>query len=155
MTVQISYGKAAAWGLVAGIVMALVTMMITALMGMGLWALPAMIAALLLGSPATMGVTAGVIMIGLVIHMVLSMMFGVVYAAIVNFFSHEFLLTGTLFGLLLWIVNFYVIGLFVPGARMMAQNEPIWLAIMSHLIFGVTLGLLSRRSASPVSALRA
>lgn len=155
MTVQISYGKAAAWGLVAGIVMALVTMMITALMGMGLWALPAMIAALLLGPPATMGVTAGVIMIGLVIHMVLSMMFGVVYAAIVNFFSHEFLLTGTLFGLLLWIVNFYVIGLFVPGARMMAQNEPIWLAIMSHLIFGVTLGLLSRRSASPVSALRA
>lgn len=155
MTVQMGYGKAAAWGLVAGIVMALVTMMITALMGMGLWAMPAMIAALVLGPSAMMGVTAGVIMIGLAIHMVLSMMFGFVYATIVNFFSHESIVTGTLFGLLLWIVNFYVVGLFIPGAQMMAQHEPIWLAIMSHLVFGVTLGLLSRASASPVSALRA
>ncbi|MFN2527306.1 MAG: hypothetical protein ABR584_01145 [Candidatus Baltobacteraceae bacterium] len=155
MPVGISYGKAAAWGLVAGIVMALVTMMVTALMGMGLWAMPSMIAALVLGPSVMMGATAGAIMIGLAIHMLLSMLFGVVYAAIVNFLSHEFVVTAMAFGLLLWIVNFYAAGLFLPGAQTMAQHEPVWLAITSHLVFGMTLGLLSRRSVFTVSALRA
>lgn len=149
---NIAYGKAAIWGLVAGIVMAIVTMMITAVMGMGLWAMPAIIAGLILGPSAVMNVTFGVIMIGLIIHMALSMMFGVAYALIVNSATHEFVGTGVAFGIVLWLFNFYVIGLVLPGARMMAQHEPIWLAVISHLIFGFTLGALSRSSASAITS---
>lgn len=154
MTIHVRYGKAAIWGLVAGIVMAMATMMITAIVGMGLWALPTMIAALLLGPSAVMGAGAIVIMIGLITHMVLSMMFGVIYAAIVNLLTHEFIVTALVFGLLLWIINFYAVGSVVAGARMMAQHEPTWLAIVSHLVFGITLGALSQRSASSLSAAR-
>lgn len=154
MKIQLGYGKAAILGLVAGIVMAMVTMMITATLGMGLWALPTMIAAVLLGPSVMMGAGVSVIMIGLIMHMVLSMMFGVIYAAIVNLVTHEFIVTALVFSLLLWVVNLYVLGLVIPGARMMAQHEPVWLAIMSHLVFGITLGALSRSSSS-VRALRA
>lgn len=155
MPASIGYVKAAIWGLVAGIVMAVVTMMITAVMGMGLWAMPMMIAAILLGPSAMMGAGAGVILLGLMMHMVLSMMFGIAYGVVVNLCTHEFLATAIVMSLFLWLMNFYALDLIVPGARTMAQIEPIWLAIVSHLVFGITLGTLSRSvSVAPGTAVR-
>lgn len=157
MTTHISYGKAAGWGLAAGIAMAIVTMIITAAVGMGFWTMLLMIAAIVLGPSAMMGtIGVSVLIIGAVIHMALSMMFGVVYAAIVNLLTREFIVTSLIFSLALWLVNFYVLGLVIPGARMMAQHEQAWLAIVSHLVFGLTLGALARSSASTVdTAVRA
>lgn len=149
---KIGYGKAAIWGLVAGIIMAIVTMMITAAMGMGFWTMLVMIAGIVLGPSAMMGgLSVGVLVIGAIIHMALSMMFGVVYAVIVNAVTHEFIVTGLIFGIVLWLFNFYVLGLIIPGALMMAQHEPTWLAIATHLIYGFTLGALSRNSASTIT----
>jgi hypothetical protein len=155
--VHVGYGKAAIWGLLAGIAMAIATMMITAAVGMGFWTMLLLIAGIVLGPSAMMGgVSLGVLLIGAIIHMALSMMFGVIYAAIVNSVTREIMLTAVVFGLALWIVNFYVLGLVLPGARMMAQHEPTWLAILSHLVFGLTLGGLSRTSASAATtAIRA
>lgn len=153
MNIQLKYPNAALFGLIAGIVMAMVAMMATAILGMGLWAMPAMIAGLILGPSATMDVTPVVIIVGLMIHMALSMMFGIVYAAVVNTVTRERVLTGLGLGLLLWVFNFYVLGLFIPGARMMADHEPLALAVMTHLIFGGTLAFLAERSlVAPVSA---
>ena len=147
---QIGYGRAAILGLVAGIAMAMVTMMVTAVLGMGLFAMPAMIAGLVLGPSATMGAGVGVILLGLMLHMALSMMFGIAYAAVVNLCSGEALFTGAFFGLALWALNLHLVALIVPGARFMAEHEPGWLAIMSHLVFGITLGFLARAS-TPVA----
>lgn len=145
---RIGYGKAAIWGLVAGVIMAMFTMMITWAMGMGFLTMLAMIAAVLAPTATIGGAGLGVLVLGALIHMALSMMFGVLYAVIVNSVTHEFVGTGIAVGLGLWLVNFYILGLVIPGAHMMAQHEPVWLAAASHLIFGFTLGVLSRTSAS-------
>lgn len=150
---KIGYGKAAIWGLIAGIAMAIVAMMITWAMGMGFWTMLVMIASLVVGQSAMIGgLSLGVLMLGAIIHMALSMMFGVMYAAVVNLATREFIGTGLVFGLVLWLFDFYVLGLVFPGARLMAAHEPAWLAIVTHLTYGFTLGTLSRGSASAISA---
>jgi len=53
--VHVGYGKAAIWGLLAGIAMAIVTMMITAAVGMGFWTMLLLIAGIVLGPSAMMG----------------------------------------------------------------------------------------------------
>ncbi len=64
--------------------MALVAMMVTGAMGMGLFAPPAIIAGIVLGPEAAMNPSLVVIATGLILHMVLSMMFGVVFAALTS-----------------------------------------------------------------------
>lgn len=155
MNVQdISYGKSALAGLVGGLVMAAMAMMLTALLGMGLFAMPKMIGGLIFGAQAAMSGGAMLIAVGLMLHMMLSAMFGLLYGVIVNAVTHEFWITGLAFGMALWIVNFYLVGLVLPGARMMAQSEPVWLAVMTHAVFGLVTAWFamasSRRSAITV-----
>ena len=140
---SLSYSKAALFGILAGLAMAIVAMMTTAILGMGLWAMPSMIAGLILGPSAAMSAGVGVILIGLMLHMLFSMMFGVIYAAAVNLGTHEYLITGAALGIALWFVNFHLMGRFIPAAQFMAAHEPNWLAIMTHLIFGLALGVLA------------
>ena len=146
---HVDYAKGALAGLAGGIVMAIVAMMITGGMGMGLFAMPAMIAGLVLGTAAAMSGGAMVVIVGLMLHMMLSAMFGVVFVTLVNYATHEFVWTGLIFGLALWVFNFYVIGAFIPAAHMMAQQEPAWLAIMTHAVFGISTGLLAKNWARP------
>lgn len=147
MKTQLGYGKAAILGLVAGLAMAMLAMMVTALSGMGLFAMPAMIGGLVFGPAAVMSAGVGVILAGLMLHMAFSMMFGVAYAAIVNLWTKETLFTGIVFGLALWAFNLHILARIVPGAAFIAEHEPGWLAIMTHLVFGATLGLLARSAA--------
>ena len=136
-TQLIGYPRAALAGLIGGVAMAMVAMMITGLLGMGALAVPKMIGGLVLGPEAVMNGGVGIVMLGLAVHMMLSVVFGLVYGFIVNSLTHEFWMTGLGFGIVLWIVNFYVVGLFLSGARMMAQTEPLWLAVMNHMVFGL------------------
>lgn len=140
---HLSYGMGILAGLIGGIVMAMVTMVITQMLGMGMFAMPNMIAGLILGQSAMAGGLM-VFLVGMMIHMMLSAMFGLIYAIVANRISHEFIWTGLIWGLILWPVNFYVIGSVWPPAHMMAQNEPTWLAIVSHGIFGLVTGLLGK-----------
>jgi uncharacterized membrane protein YagU involved in acid resistance len=134
-------------GLVAGIVMALVAMMATAIMGKGPFAPPAMIAAIVLGPAAMMTPSVGVIVIGLVLHMILSMMFGVVFVLIASRIATSTILLGAAYGIVLWIVNFYGLSFVSSGARAMVANEPIMLAVLTHLVFGIVLGAIVGRYA--------
>ncbi|GAC1458124.1 MAG: hypothetical protein PVSMB1_07970 [Gemmatimonadaceae bacterium] len=141
-------GRAAIAGVIGGIVMAMVAMMVTATLGMGLWAMPAMIAGLILGPQAAMSGGLGVIGTGLALHMMLSAIFGVVLGIVVNKATHEFVFTGAAVGLALWIVNFYLVGALWQPATLMAQHEPAWLAAMTHLVFGLATGYTARRLSS-------
>lgn len=144
---HVTYPHGAVAGLIGGIAMAMVTMMVTAMMGMGAFAMPQMIGGLLLGPGAAMSGGAGVVMIGLMLHMMFSIVFGLIYAAIVNSATHEFWVTGIVFGIVLWLFNFYVVGLFLPGARAM-QSEPLWLAVMNHMVFGLVTAWVAKALAS-------
>jgi uncharacterized membrane protein YagU involved in acid resistance len=152
---RLTYVQGGIAGLAGGIAMAMAAMMFTAFLGMGLWAMPQMIAGLAVGQAATAG-GPGIIMLGLMIHMMLSVMFGVIYAVIVKAATRELWFTGLGYGIALWVVNLHLLARFLPAARVMAQNEPLWLAAMTHMIFGlVTAGIaavLSRRATTVASA---
>ncbi len=141
---RLDYVHGAIAGLIGGITMAMVTMMLTGMMGMGIWAMPKMIGGLALGPQAVMTGGVAVIVAGLMIHMMLSVMFGLVYAMIVNVVTRELWLTGLTLGIALWLVNFYAVGAVWPAAAMM-QKEPLALAALSHLVFGTVTALVASR----------
>src|SRR5438876_7988936 len=74
-------------GLVAGIVMALWSMIVGALVGMPFLALPRIIAEPFFGpyTPASIGVAA--VIVGLVVHLILSAFFGLVFATVWPMFN--------------------------------------------------------------------
>ena len=56
------------------------------------------------------------------------------------------LVWATLFSILIWLVNFYAILNWVQplllGGNWIVEEIPIWVAILTHLSFGLTMGLL-------------
>ena len=148
---QISYARGAIAGLLGGIVMALLAMMATAGMGMGLFAAPTLIAGILLG-PAAMAGGVSVIMAGLALHMMLSAVFGLVFAFVVNMWTHEIWITAIVLAIALWLFNYHIVAAILPGARAMAEHEPAWLAVMTHLVFGAAMAFVASFGASRHSA---
>jgi hypothetical protein len=52
---------------------------------------------------------------------------------------------GALYGLLMWLVNFYLISRLQPllwGQSYVLELMPAWVAAGTHLVYGLTLGLL-------------
>ncbi|MGC8484194.1 MAG: hypothetical protein ACP5O6_00970 [Candidatus Baltobacteraceae bacterium] len=143
---DVSYAAGATAGLLGGIAMALVAMMATAALGMGLFAAPTMIGGIALGPEAVMRGGAEIIMVGLALHMMLSIMFGLVYAFFVNTWTHEIWATGIVLALALWVFNFYGVGAILPGAHLMAQKEPLFLAVMTHVVFGAVMAYVASRN---------
>ncbi|WP_143526840.1 hypothetical protein [Rubrobacter xylanophilus] len=137
-------------GIVAGVVFAMFEMVVAAVMGQGFFAPLRMIAAIGLGEgalppQASVGL-ATIVPVGLVIHMVLSMLYGAGFgmvASVVGILKeNRWALVGaaTLFGLALWIVNFYVIAPFAFPWFGMAN--PLVQFIAHTFFFGTVLGLL-------------
>jgi hypothetical protein len=53
---------------------------------------------------------------------------------------------GALYGLLMWVVNFYVVIAWLQprifGEAYVLELMPVWIAALTHVIYGLTLGLL-------------
>jgi hypothetical protein len=53
---------------------------------------------------------------------------------------------GGLYGLVMWVVNFYVVIAWLQprlfGEAYVLELMPVWVAVLTHLIYGLTLGLL-------------
>src|SRR5918999_4113605 len=104
-------------GLIAGVVFLILEMsMVWLFMGESPWAPPRMIAAMVLGKdvlpmpdkPATFSM--GILVTAMVIHFVLSIIYGLVGAWLVHRFDWPgALIIGAVFGLAIYIVNFYMI----------------------------------------------
>lgn len=150
---HVSYGRGAIAGLVGGIIMALVAMMATAALGMGLFAAPIMIGGILLGPGAAMAGGIGVIMTGFALHMMLSVIFGLLFAFVVDVWTHEIWITAIVLAIALWLFNYHILGAILPGAHAMAEHEPTWLAALTHLVFGVAMAFVAGVSAFRRSAL--
>jgi hypothetical protein len=134
-------------GLIAGVVFLILEMgMVWLFMGESPWAPPRMIAAMVLGEgvlpmppdkPATFSL--GIVMTAMVIHFVLSIIYGVIGAAIV---AHRMgygaaIAIGALCGLAIYLINFYPIAnAFFPWFAM-ARN---WISIFAHVVFGALVG---------------
>jgi len=85
-----------------------------------------------------------------IVHFSIGAIAGAVFHVLVNRFVPERtglqIGLGALYGLLMWIVNFYLILSWLQprlvGEAYVLTMMPWWIAALTHVIYGVTLGLL-------------
>lgn len=135
-------------GVIAGVIFAMFEMVMASIQGDGFFMPLRMIGAIVLGEDALMSSysLAGAGITGLLVHMMMSVVFGAVFGAIIAFFpaireSNLLLIgTATVFGFMLWIVNFYVIA---PAAFEWFEMTDSTVQFVAHtFFFGTALGML-------------
>lgn len=144
--------KAAVWGgIVAGLVFIIVEMALVALVqGQSPWGPPRMMAAMVMGKgvlppPATFD--AGIAMIAMVVHMMLSILLGFVFgfaASAMRLGLAAILAAGVAFGLIVYFVDFYIFTAVFPWFAM--GRGPI--NIFAHALFGFVLAWVYHAIAS-------
>lgn len=143
----------AAWaGLIAGLVFMMLEMIMVPVFGGGSpWGPPRMIAAIAMGPdvlppPATFDLT--ILLVAMLVHFVLAIVLAVILAVLVKDRAQGMALAiGAVFGLVVYLVNFYGMTAVFPWFAM-ARN---WISIFAHVVFGVVaawsyLALASRRA---------
>ncbi|MBA3577478.1 MAG: hypothetical protein H0W39_07705 [Sphingomonas sp.] len=140
--------KAALWaGIAAGVVfMALEMLLVMLVKGDSPWAPPRMIAAMVMGKdvlPPPAPFDGGVMAVAMMIHMVLSVVLGLVLGWLISSWRLGMataIIAGTLFGLIIYFVNFYLFTGIWPWFAM--ARGPI--SIFAHAAFGFVLGWVYR-----------
>ncbi len=125
-------------GVVAGLVFAVLSMAYGAVVGPNVWA-PLRMMATILGFEMAPTFAAAPVLVGVGLHMMLSAVYGAVFAVIVGTAGRAVVLAaGAAFGLALYVVNFHVFAQLKQFAvfQMMAGN---WFEIAVHVLFGVLL----------------
>ena len=143
MTSRMDYKAVLLAALIAGIVFMMLEMVLVATIGGGSpWGPPRMIAAMVMGKgvlppPATFELIT--MLVAMMVHFTTS----IVYAAILGWIISSrnlglgmSLIVGTLFGLLLYLVNFYVFTSVWPWFAM-ARGM---ISVFAHAAYGFTLG---------------
>lgn len=85
-----------------------------------------------------------------VVHFSVGAIAGAVYHVAVNYFVPDRaslqIGLGALYGLLMWFVNFHVVIAWMQprlfGEAYVLQLMPAWVAIFTHVLYGLTLGVL-------------
>jgi hypothetical protein len=85
-----------------------------------------------------------------VVHFSVGAMAGAVFHVFINRFfpvgALRQILLGAAYGLLMWVVNFYLVLSWLEPALVghdyVLQLMPAWVAALTHLVYGVTLGAL-------------
>lgn len=143
--------KAAIWaGVIAGAVFLILEMvMVPLFLGGSPWAPPRMIAATAMGQgvlppPATFNL--GIFVVAAVVHFVLSILYAIIIAFIIfRMTIGPALLVGAAFGLVLYLVNFFILtGIFPWFAN--ARN---WVSVFAHVVFGLAAAWSYKALASP------
>lgn len=140
---------AAAAGFVGGaVVMVMELFWSTVVIDVSPWAAAHLVAAMVLGRDVleSTAFSFGVVATALLIHYILGALFGVILAAIITSFKLDdtvvmVLLTGALFGIILYLFNFYGMVYLFPWFSEM-QNIVV---AFSHMLFGMTTGLMYRQ----------
>lgn len=148
MPARTSYGSALAYGVVAGIFMAVVEMIVAAAQGVSLLLPFRLFASILMGEAALAETPASsTVIVGLFTHVVLSGLFGVIYAALSRSLSPASRVSwgvqagiGLAFGLALWLVNFQIIAR-AAYPWFLDANQVVQ-AIVHAACYGLPLALL-------------
>lgn len=139
--------SAAVWaGLIAGLVFVMMEMILVTTAGGGsAWGPPRMMAAMVMGKDVLPGpenppsFDLWIVVIGMVVHFVLSVVLALVLAAgltAMRVGAGAAIAIGAGFGLLVYIVNFYGFTALFPWF----ENARNWITIASHLVFGAVAG---------------
>ena len=134
-------------GLIAGAVFMMMEMGLVALSGGSPWGPPRMIAAIVMGEgvlPPPASFDLMIMMAAMAVHLMLSIIIGVGFAFIAKRFGLLMAVgVGAVVGLALYVVNFYGMTAIFPWFAM-ARNT---ISIVSHIAFGMVLGLSYHRLA--------
>jgi hypothetical protein len=133
---------AAVAGFVAGAVLMVLELLWSSLVvGTSPWIASRKIAAILMGTDVlqSTGFNLGAVALALVIHYVLGIVFGMILCALIAPFHMDsslglVLLTGAVFGLMLYVFNFYGMTRFLPWFVDMRGLA----TFVAHLVFGIT-----------------
>lgn len=137
---------AGAWaGVIAGLVFLMLEMgLVWMVQGQSPWGPPHMMAAMVLGKDALppMGTWAPmdmkIVMIAMMIHFPVSIVYGLIGAWLVHRFDWAgAVMIGAAFGVVIYIVNFYLVAPVAFPWFAMGRN---WIGAFSHLMFGAILG---------------
>jgi hypothetical protein len=136
--------KAAIWaGIVAGVVFMMLEMLLVQFFEpMSMWAPPRMIAAMVMGQgvlPPPDSFDFMAFMVAMLIHFPLSIILALILGWIISRWSMDLvpaIIAGTVFGLVVYVVNFYGFTAIFPWFA----DARGWIAIFSHAMFGLVLG---------------
>ncbi len=139
-------------GIIAGIIFAMFEMVIAWLLSGNFFGPLRMIAGIPLQQPPPQIAMGTAIVVGMITHMVFSMMFGVVVAWIVAMVAAlrrspaATVAFATLFGLVLWPLNFFVIAPLINAPWFMTEPSQLWQGFVAHtFMYGTVLGLYLAR----------
>lgn len=139
-------------GLVAGLVfMVLESVLVATIGGQSPWGPPRMVAAMAMGKdvlppPATFDM--GIIMVAMMIHFPLSIVYAVVPGWAISHWRLNLmtsLIVGTIFGLSIYFVDFYLMTGIFPWFAMARGG----ISIFVHVVFGLLLGWTYYAMANP------
>lgn len=129
-------------GIIGGMTIAAVGMIYRAAIGGGFLSLPNGIGGVVLGGDRGATAAFGIpTFTGVGLHMILSAIYGVLIVELAPRLGLSLVGFGTLFGVLVWLFNYYVVGAFHEGSRRLAQLNPVWMALFLHALFGAVTGI--------------
>jgi hypothetical protein len=128
-------------GFAAGLALAVYLAVTSYIGGQGVWRVTKAAAYPLIGRRALApGFSAGPVLLGLVCHFAVSVLWGVLFAALFFGLSQRAtVIAGAIWGLVAWLAMYYVV-LPLVGAGMLNKG-PVVPAILAHLLFGLALGI--------------
>jgi len=148
-------------GLIGGIAMAMFMMVVTAVKGMGFFKPLYLIAATFHQAWAMQtGFALGPVLVGAVLHMMLSAVFGLVFVVALatvmrsSLSAPLWVIAGMVWGVIVLVVNQYVVLPIVDPAMTTATNGMLFWWVIAHLMFGLVLGAIATASipaGSPVT----
>jgi uncharacterized membrane protein YagU involved in acid resistance len=146
-------------GLVAGLVFAMFEMIMAAILNSSdAFFMPLrMIGAIVLGEQALMPTygLATAAVVGLIVHMMLSIIFGIAFGVIVALIpalaqsTGALLVSASAYGLLIWLVNFYIIARLAGWPWFPDQTNPAVQFVAHTFFYGTILGWLVHRNVAP------
>lgn len=144
---------AAASGFVAGAILMVLELFWPAIVqDSNPWVISHKIAAIVLGDEVlgSAAFSVGIVGTALIIHYVLGIAFGLVLAAIIAPFRFDSsigmaLLVGAVFGLILYLVNFYALTAVFPWFADMRG----WTSLIANLIFGMVVAVMYMKLERP------
>jgi hypothetical protein len=129
-------------GAIGGAALALVLLAAALVQQRDLWTVMKGAAAPFLGERATApGFELGAVVLGVLAHFAVSIVWGVLFAAIAHGLSRGLtVVAGALWGIVVWFGMYYLV-LPLVGLPQVAEATPLGMAILSHVIFGLAVGI--------------
>lgn len=122
-------------GAIGGVLMGAFAMIVMAITGDGFFHPLELIGSIWWGA-ATTG--AAVIVVGLLTHLAVSLVLGLLYAYLFPFAKVDPLVQGVVYAAVVWFVAQIVV---LPQvASYVSDGFPVWQFVLAHLVFGLSLG---------------